>query len=1331
MFILDSASTISIVSVKPTTGENFNEDEKSKFNYPTTIHTVAGSVKSYARGVATLSAIDENNEKITLRTNVLLVENAGENILSETDIIKMNCKQNRVHSCSITHDDRNHQMSITDDEGRTRIVRSTINSNGLFTLLMKVETIKLDEQGNSSEAINVVQTRARKKFLEEHPEVARKEEYEEKNSKIQQELTRIAELEKQVVERLAEVELQQEQQAKAEEIAKQKVAEEQEKQRKIALTEQNVRDKCTLIHRYFGHMGMKYISTAIEKGWVNGLSKLPEQYQKHVKDCPTCKLTNIAMRSHGREKEVTRATAPLQILYLDFFTFPVETTRALGKNPKQQDDTSLTEIKLTEIVIDKVQSWADPKPIKDPKYALIITDDYTRYTWCLFSHTRTVSDILIMLKEFFQKILPQVRTVRDDNTKSKSDLEVRVIHCDKETGFISNEVVGYCRSLGIHVEPLEGHHQYFNGIVERTIGSLKNIARKMLVDSKLPMFFWSYALRHAAYIRNLVGVKTHGKHISPHYELLKEKVNFKCIQPFGTLCYVHRTSDLLKRKHIPAVRHKAIFLGYEKFGFKEGNQYVMFVPHVWSNPRHSDVANLIEGDIRVSGEVEFPNVHEEHETHELFLPMRTRNREQLLNYYDKYRMERVTTNRQLPSSLTSTQPTDAESLSDSDEENQQQETGLKLTGYIIPEAEISQETNETEEDIQMGDASYMHKVKENESIDNTNQIHTEINCEDAEFCKLVYQNVENTGSIGKVNENNYHYNKGFKEEYESNMINYCFKTEHAKSEDFGHIKQRVITQKMWDESDKREMLGLKEKNVMIKVKNIPDNTTLIDTRIVRTVKENGTLKSRLVAKGYEQIFGKDYFETFSAVISLNSFRMIINLVATTGWDLRMIDVSQAYIQSADLKEEIYINVDNELYRLLKPLYGLKQAGRCWYKTLTKALKSLGLRQLHKESCMFVKNTTNGKPSLVIGILVDDILVTGEPYAIDEFHKNFSTMFKISEYENATSFNGIEIIRRGKHFIQLTQGFQVKTFLKEKGVEMYKSYTTPEAKDQKWIDPEGEPCSQEEIKEFQSCLGSLHWFQLGTRPDLSHICHGASTVAKEPTRRNLKKLRRALGYLKTCPDLCLTFNGQNTNGRIKLSVYTDSDHAGQPMNKMSKISRKSTLGHVIMSCGPIAWKSKYIPHICSSSAHSEIASAFHAFKEIRSISLLMEEIGVKITHIPMFIDNASVVRQIMDTKSTTGLKHVEIAYCSLKEKEEEGVIRIFKIPSEENISDIFTKAVAVETFVKLRNLIFSEKSTELCDRNIQEFFTPDDVFNSVEEFLKEKEATETQPLATIP
>ena len=109
-------------------------------------------------------------------------------------------------------------------------------------------------------------------------------------------------------------------------------------------------------------------------------------------------------------------------------------------------------------------------------------------------------------------------------------------------------------------------------------------------------------------------------------------------------------------------------------------------------------------------------------------------------------------------------------------------------------------------------------------------------------------------------------------------------------------------------------------------------------------------------------------DTLSAVATLTTFRIMITLAAILGWEIYTIDVSQAYTQG-ELMETIYIRAPKThplpqgmVYKLRRPLYGTKQAGRCWYLHVTRTLRESGLQQATKDSCFFIQrdNATETK-----------------------------------------------------------------------------------------------------------------------------------------------------------------------------------------------------------------------------------------------------------------------------------------------------------------------------------------------------------------------------------
>ncbi|GJR62932.1 putative ribonuclease H-like domain-containing protein [Tanacetum coccineum] len=140
-------------------------------------------------------------------------------------------------------------------------------------------------------------------------------------------------------------------------------------------------------------------------------------------------------------------------------------------------------------------------------YCLVITDDFSRFSWVFF--LRTKDETSAILKDFIRQIENQLNQ------------KVKTIRSDNGTEFKNKEVIEFCGLKGIKREYSNARTPQQNGVAERKNRTLIEAARTMLADSFLPNTFWAEAVSTACYVLNRVLVtKPHNK--TP-YELLTGK----------------------------------------------------------------------------------------------------------------------------------------------------------------------------------------------------------------------------------------------------------------------------------------------------------------------------------------------------------------------------------------------------------------------------------------------------------------------------------------------------------------------------------------------------------------------------------------------------------------------------------------------------------------------------------------------------------------------------------------------------------------------------------------------------------------------------------------
>nr|GFA63260.1 putative ribonuclease H-like domain-containing protein [Tanacetum cinerariifolium] len=247
-------------------------------------------------------------------------------------------------------------------------------------------------------------------------------------------------------------------------------------------------DESNLWHRRLRHINLKTINKLVKDNLVRGL---PIKVFENNNTCVTCKKGK-QHRASCKTKPVSSVNQPLFRLHMDLFgpTF----VKSLNKK----------------------------------SYCLVITDDYSRFTWVFFLATKDETSPI--LKTFVTCLENQL------------SLKVKVIRSDNGTEFKNSDFNQFCGLKGIKREFSVPRTPQQNGIAERKNMTLIEAARTMLADSLLPILFWAEAVNTACYVQNRVLVtKPHNK---THYELLHGRTpSIGFMRPFGCPVTILNTLD--------------------------------------------------------------------------------------------------------------------------------------------------------------------------------------------------------------------------------------------------------------------------------------------------------------------------------------------------------------------------------------------------------------------------------------------------------------------------------------------------------------------------------------------------------------------------------------------------------------------------------------------------------------------------------------------------------------------------------------------------------------------------------------------------------------------
>ncbi|GJR24609.1 putative ribonuclease H-like domain-containing protein [Tanacetum coccineum] len=325
---------------------------------------------------------------------------------------------------------------------------------------------------------------------------------------------------------------------------------------------------------------------------------------------------------------------------------------------------------------------------------------------------------------------------------------------------------------------------------------------------------------------------------------------------------------------------------------------------------------------------------------------------------------------------------------------------------------------------------------------------------------------------------------------------------------------------------------------------------------------------------------------------------------------------------------------NKVYKVIKALYGLHQASRAWFETLSSFLLENGFRRGTIDKTLFIKK--NKSDIMLVQVYVDDIIFGSTTQSMcTEFKDCMHKRFQMSSMGELTFFLGLQV-KQQPDGIFISQDKYVANILKKFDFFSIKTATTPIVTNKPLV--KDEDGVDVDVHIYRSMIGSL-MYMIASRPDIMFAVCACARFQVTPKASHLNEVKMIFRYLKHQPKLGLWYPRDSP---FKLEAFSDSDYGG------ASLDRKSTTAS--NCCGQVLW-----------------------------IQNQMMDYSFNFMNTKIHIDNESTICIVKNPVYHSRTKHIEIRHHFIRDCYEKRLIDVIKIHTNANVADLIPKGFDVTRF----------------------------------------------------